>query len=121
MSYIQGFVVAVPTANKDAYRDMAAKAVPIFTEFGATRIVEAWGEDVPAGKVTDFQGAVKAKADETVVFAWIEWPDRATCDAGAERMQSDPRMQELGDMPFDGMRMIWGGFAPLLDTADPEN
>lgn len=113
--YVDGFVVAVPTANKEKYREHAENAVPIFKEFGMTRMVEAWGDDVPDGKVTDFKGAVQAKDDETVVFSWCEYPDKATRDAANEKMMSDPRMAEMGDMPFDGQRMIFSGFDPIVD------
>jgi len=116
MSYVDGFVIPVRTHNKQAYREMAAKAAPIFREYGATRIVECWGDDVPDGKVTDFKGAVKAEADETVVFSWIVWPSKEVRDAGNEKMKNDPRMKMTGDMPFDGRRMIFGGFEVLLDT-----
>jgi uncharacterized protein YbaA (DUF1428 family) len=116
MTYVEGFVLAVPTANKDDYRKHAADAAPLFKEFGATRMVEAWGDDVPEGKVTDFKGAVLAKEDETVVFSWFEYPDRATRDAANEKIMSDPRMKEMGaSMPFDGQRMIMGGFAPIVE------
>ncbi|HEX2691861.1 MAG TPA: DUF1428 domain-containing protein [Kofleriaceae bacterium] len=118
MSYIEGFVIPVPTGKKQAYRDMAAKAVPLFKEYGATRLVEAWGDDVPEGKVTDFQGAVKAQPDETIVFSWIEWPSKEVRDEGSRRMQEDPRMKMIGDMPFDSQRMILGGFELLLDTGE---
>lgn len=116
MTYVQGFVVAVPTANKEEYRRQAADASSLFREFGATRMVEAWGDDVPDGKVTDFKGAVQAKEDETVVFSWFEYPSREAYDAANEKIMADPRMKEMGaNMPFDGQRMIFGGFAPLLD------
>jgi len=116
MTYVEGFVVAVPTANKEAYRKHAAEAAPIFREFGAARMVEAWGDDVSRGKVTDFYGAVQAKEDESVVFSWFEYPDRATRDAANERMTSDPRMKEMGEqMPFDGQRMIFSGFDSFID------
>ena len=115
MAYVQGFVVPVPSANKEAYRKMAADAVPMFKEFGATRHVEAWADDVPDGKVTDFKGAVKAKPDEVVVFSWLEYPSKAVADAANEKMMSDPRMKDMGPMPFDGQRMIFGGFTPMLD------
>jgi len=117
MTYVEGFVVAVPTSNKDAYRKHAAGAAPLFREFGATRMVEAWGDDVQRGKVTDFYGAVQAKEDETVVFSWFEYPDRATRDAANEKMMSDPRMEEMGaQMPFDGQRMIFSGFDSFVDV-----
>jgi len=115
MSYIMGFVVPVPTANKDKYREMAAKAAPIFKEYGATHLVEAWGEDIPDGKLTDFKMAVKARPDETVVFSWIVWPDKATCDAAEKKIMTDERMMG-SEMPFDPRRMIVGGFSTLLDT-----
>jgi len=116
MPYFDGFVAAVPAANKEAYRKHAADAAPLFREFGVTRMVETWGDDVPDGKVTDFKGAVKAEPGEVVVFSWCEYPDKATRDAAGQKMMSDPRMEEMGaSMPFDGKRMIYGGFAPLLD------
>ena len=116
MSYIDGFVIPVPTGKRQAYRDMAAKAAPIFKEHGATRIVECWGDDVPDGKVTDFKGAVKAEPGETIVFSWIVWPSKEVRDAGHQKMKDDPRMKMTDDMPFDGRRMIFGGFEILLDT-----
>ena len=115
MSYIMGFVVPVPTADKDKYREMAAKAAPIFKEYGATHHVEAWGEDIRDGKLTDFKMAVKAKPDETVVFSWIVWPDKATCDAAEKKIMTDERMMG-SEVPFDGRRMIVGGFSTLFDT-----
>jgi uncharacterized protein YbaA (DUF1428 family) len=117
MSYIEGFVTAVPRANKDKFRQHAAGSATMFKEFGATRQVEAWGDDVPDGKVTDFKGAVKAKPDEVVVFSWLEYPDKATRDKANEKMMNDPKMKEMGaNMPFDGKRMIWGGFEPINDS-----
>jgi uncharacterized protein YbaA (DUF1428 family) len=116
MTYIEGFVAAVPAANKAAYLQHAATAAPLFKEFGATRFVETWGDQVPDGKVTDFKGAVKAEAGEVVVFSWLEYPSKAARDAANERMRTDPRMKELGaSMPFDGKRMIYGGFAPIVE------
>jgi uncharacterized protein YbaA (DUF1428 family) len=116
MSYIDGFVIPVPTGKKEAYREMAAKTAPFFHEYGALRIVECWGDDVPDGKVTDFKGAVKAEPGETVVFAWIVWPSKAVRDAAQKRMMEDPRMKMPEDLPFDPKRMIMGGFVPLLDS-----
>jgi uncharacterized protein YbaA (DUF1428 family) len=116
MTYIEGFVCAVPTANKESYRKHAAEAAPLFREFGVTRFVENWGDDVPHGKLTDFYGAVQAKEDETVVFSWFEYPDKATRQAAGEKMMSDPRMAQMGaNMPFDGKRMIYGGFEAIVD------
>lgn len=116
MTYVEGFVVAVPTANKEAYRKHAAAAAPLFKEFGVSRMVEAWGDDVPDGKVNDFKGAVQAKPDETVVFSWFEYPDKQARDAANAKMMSDPRMAEMGgEMPFDGKRMIIGGFDSIVD------
>jgi uncharacterized protein YbaA (DUF1428 family) len=119
MAYIEGFVAAVPTANKDAYTRHAAGAVPLFKEFGVTRFVENWGDDVADGKLTDFRKAVKAKEDENVIFSWFEYPDRAARDAANEKMMSDPRMKGMGEtMPFDGQRMIFGGFSAFVDEGD---
>ena len=116
MRYVEGFVLAVPTANRDEYLRHASGAWPIFREFGVTRMVEAWGDDVPDGKVTDFKGAVQAKADETVVFSWFEYPSKEARDAANQRMMSDPRMKEMGaSMPFDGQRMIISGFASIVE------
>ena len=115
MSYVDGFVLAVPKANKEAYREMAEKGWALFKEFGATHHVECWEDDVPDGKLTDFRRAVQAKADEAVVFSWVAYPSKEIRDAN-KKMMSDPRMKEWGDkMPFDGKRMIYGGFAPILD------
>jgi uncharacterized protein YbaA (DUF1428 family) len=116
MTYVDGFIAAVPKTNKQAYIQHAADAAPVFLEFGVTRHVEAWASDVPDGKVTDFRKAVQARDDEEVVFAWFEYPDRETRDLVAEKMMSDPRMDEMSaNMPFDGKRMIFGGFASILD------
>ena len=116
MAYIDGFVIAVPTANKQKFIDHSNKGDSVFMEFGATRVLECWGDDVPAGKQTDFLRAVQAKDDETVVFSWIEWPDKATRDTGMEKVMKDPRMNpETNPMPFDGKRMIYGGFTPVVE------
>jgi uncharacterized protein YbaA (DUF1428 family) len=115
MAYIEGFVAAVPRANKDAYRKHAASAAPFFKKCGATRMVESWGDEVPDGKVTDFKGAVKAQPDEDIIFSWIEYPDKTTRDKANQQMMSDPAMSNMSDMPFDGQRMIFAGFEPILD------
>ncbi len=117
MRYIDGCILAVPTASKQAYLDHACSTHALFQEKGALRVVDAWGDDVPNGKVTDFKRAVAANEDETVVFSWIEWPDKATRDVGMQALMEDERMNAL-TMPFDGKRMIYGGFATLIDSAD---
>lgn len=116
MTYIQGFVIPVPTKNKAAYRKQAKEAAGMFMQYGATRIVECWGDDILEGKTTDFRRAVKANEDENIVFAWIEWPDRKTCKAAQKKMEADPDMQPGGDMPFDGKRLIYGGFKPIFEA-----
>ncbi|WP_436977175.1 DUF1428 domain-containing protein [Sphingomonas tagetis] len=115
--YIDGYVLPVPAANKEAYREVAEKMVPLFQEFGALRVVEAWGDDTPDGQVTDYNRATHKKDDEKVVYSWIEWPDKATRDAGWAKIMEDERMNPPEQPPFDGKRMMWGGFAPILDTA----
>jgi len=115
MAYIDGFVMAVPNANRDTFIAHAKKFDALFLECGATRVVEGWGDDVPEGKVTDFRRAVQATPEESVVFSWIEWPDKAARDSGMERVMKDPRMDPgTNPMPFDGKRMIFGGFAPVV-------
>ncbi|HZF94872.1 MAG TPA: DUF1428 domain-containing protein [Allosphingosinicella sp.] len=117
MGYVDGFVAPVPEGNAEAYRAMAAKMAPIFEEHGATRIVEAMGDDLRDGKVTDYRKAVKAEEGENVVFSWIEWPSREARVAGWEKVMADPRAKHGDGMPFDGKRMFWGGFDILLDSA----
>ncbi|MFC5526054.1 DUF1428 domain-containing protein [Rhodanobacter ginsengisoli] len=114
MSYVDGFVIAVPVANRESFIAHAKTFDAIFLEVGATRVVECWGENVPEGKLTDFRRAVQAREDESVVFSWIEWPDQATRDAGMEKFMKDPRMDDASDCPFDGKRMIFGGFVPVV-------
>lgn len=118
MSYVDGFLIPVPTGKKEAYRELAARMAPLFKEFGATQVVECWGDDVPKGKVTDFPRAVKAEDGETVVFSWIVWPSKDVRDEGNKKMMADERMKELSDMPFDGKRMVFGGFEVLIDTGE---
>ncbi|CAN5135082.1 DUF1428 domain-containing protein [soil metagenome] len=116
MSYMDGFVIPVPSGNQEAYREMAAKAAPIFIEYGAIRVVETWGDDIPKGKINDFRTSVIATDDENVVFSWIEWPSRQVRDAGMAKVMADDRMKPDGEMPFSGDRMIYGGFATIVDT-----
>ena len=118
MAYFQGFVIPVKAENKPVYRNMAKKAAPVFTEYGALRTVECWGDDVADGKITDFRKAVQATGDETVVFSWVWWPDKATCDAAAGKIMADDRLKPDGPMPFDGQRMIYAGFEVNFDTGE---
>ena len=116
MSYVDGIVAAVPTANREKFKQHANHAAGIFKEHGAVRIVECWGDDVPEGKVTSFPLAVKREDGETVVFSWIEWPSKEVRDAGWKRIMEDPRMMsEKNPMPFDGKRMIYGGFESIVE------
>ena len=114
MPYIEGFVAAVPTANKETYRQHALEAAAYFKKLGATRLVECWGDDVPKGALTDFYRATQAKDDETPIFSWIEYPDKATRDAVNQKMMNDPSMANM-EMPFDGKRMFWGGFEIIVN------
>ena len=114
MAYIDGFVIAVPTGRKQEFIHHAIKADSVFKELGATRVLECWGDDVRDGKLTDFRKAVQAQEDETVVFSWIEWPDKATRDAGMKTFMEDERVKDMPNMPFDGKRMIFGGFMPVV-------
>jgi uncharacterized protein YbaA (DUF1428 family) len=117
MSYVDGFVLAVPADSKEVYRKHAAEAAPLFKEFGATRMVECWGDDVPDGEVTSFPMAVKRKEDETVVFSWILWPSREKRNEGMKKVMADPRMQpSTNPMPFDGKRVIFGGFEVIVES-----
>lgn len=112
--YVSGFLLAVPEDKKEAYRKMAEDASAFFKKHGATEIVEAWEEDVRDGKQTDFRMAVKAEPNEKIVFSWIIWPDKATSDEAEKNMHDDPDMNMPEEMPFDGKRMIWGGFSPIF-------
>lgn len=117
MSYVAGFVAPVPAANQDAYVKHALEAAPYFKKVGVTRMMEAWGDDVPTGKVTDFPRSVDAKAGESVVFAWQEYPSKDAFDAAERHMSTEPAMQAMSEtMPFDGKRMIWGGFDVRIDA-----
>jgi uncharacterized protein YbaA (DUF1428 family) len=112
MPYIEGFVAAVPTANKDEYVKHARESVAYFKRLGATRVVECWGDDVPKGALTDFYKATQAKESETPIFSWVEYPDKATRDAANAKMRDDPPNMQ---MPFDGKRMFWGGFTQVVN------
>ena len=115
MTYISGFVLPAVTAKRDTYRERAAAAAVLFKEFGALRVVECWGDDVPDGKLTSFPMAVKREATETVVLSWVEWPSKAAADAGMKKVMDDPRMAIMADIPVDGRRMIFGGFDVIVD------
>jgi uncharacterized protein YbaA (DUF1428 family) len=117
MAYVDGFVAAVPVANREQYRTHAARAATVFKEHGALAVVECWGDDVPEGKVTSFTMAVQRKPDEAVVFSWITWPSRQARDQGMKRAMEDPRLRpEANPMPFDGQRMIFGGFEVIVEA-----
>lgn len=109
MNYVDGFVLAVPTAAKDSFVAHADRSAEIFKEHGALSVVECWGDDVPEGKLTSFPMAVQRRDDETVVFSWITWPSRSARDAGMKAAMEDPRFRDM-PMTFDGKRMIFGGF-----------
>lgn len=108
--------MAVPKAKREAYRELALVASKVFLEHGALRVVEAWAHDVPKGKVTDFYRAVKATDDEEVVFSFVEWPSKEARIAGWAKVMEDERMGSPDTMPFDGKRMVYGGFTPILDV-----
>lgn len=116
MTYVDGFVAAVPTANRDKYIQHARDAAVVFKEHGALKMVECWGDDVPDGKLTSFPMAVKCQADETVIFSWLLWPSREVRDRGMAKVMEDPRLQpDVNPMPFDGKRLIYGGFEVVVD------
>ena len=116
MKYVDGYLIPVAAARREAYIKVAQMAVDIFREYGATRVVECWGDDVPDGKLTSFPMAVKKEPDEVVVFSWIEWPSKAVRDEGMKKVMEDPRMQPGAmEMPFDGKRMMFGGFVPIVE------
>lgn len=117
MSYIDGFVLAVPTENRERFRAMAARVARIFTDHGALRVMENWGDDVPRGEITDLYRAVQAREDETVVFSFIEWPSKEVRDKGNDAVAADPRMEQVPEEMnlMDPKRMIYGGFVPVVD------
>jgi uncharacterized protein YbaA (DUF1428 family) len=116
--YVDGFVVPVPESKREAYRQLASKMATAFREHGARRVIETMADDVDHGKVTDFYRAVKAEDGETIVFSFVEWPDKATRDDAWQKLMADESMKPEGDMPFNGQRMFWGGFDTILDTAE---
>jgi uncharacterized protein YbaA (DUF1428 family) len=117
MTYVDGFVAAVPTANKDKFRKHAEDAAAVFKEYGALKVTECWGDDVPQGTLTSFPMAVKCQDGETVIFSWIVWPSRQVRDQGMAKVMTDPRVQpDKNPMPFDGKRVIFGGFEVLVEA-----
>ena len=117
MRYVDGFVIPVPAGNKEAYLASSRKMTSVLKRLGALRVVECWGSDVPDGKVTDFKRAVAAEGGENVALGWVEWPSKEVRDRGNKAMMEDPAMKNM-DMPFDGKRMIYGGFEVIEDTAN---
>jgi uncharacterized protein YbaA (DUF1428 family) len=115
--YTDGFVVPVPEGKRDAYQQLASKMAKVFRQHGASRVIEAIADDVNRGEVTDFYRAVKAEDGETVVFSFIEWPDKATRDEAWGKIMQDESLKPQGEMPFSGQRMFWGGFEKIVDTA----
>ncbi|MCP9223777.1 DUF1428 domain-containing protein [Erythrobacter sp. LQ02-29] len=112
--YVNGFILAVPEGNRAAYIEIAEKFWSLVREYGALSQVECWEADVKDGQTTDFRRAVKAEEGEKIVFSWVTWPDKATADAGEAKMMEDPRMEAFSDMPFDGKRMVYGGFETIV-------
>lgn len=116
MSYVDGVVVPVPTANKQAYIELAAKVADVFIAHGATHVVENWGDNVPKGHTTDFYMAVKAEADETIVFSWVVWPSKEARDTGHAAAMKDPLFSDTPSNPIlDGRRMIYSGFETIFE------
>lgn len=117
MTYVDGFAAAVPTTSRESFRRHAEVAAAVFKENGALKVVDCWGDDVPDGQVTSFLMAVNRNEDETVVFGWILWPSREARDAGMAKPRTDPRLQpDRNPMPFDGKRMIYGGFEIIIEV-----
>lgn len=118
MTYIDGFVAAVPTANKEKFRKHAEESAVFFKRHGALQVMECWGDDVPKGEATDFYRAVKAGEDETVVYSFVIWPDKAAREAGNPKVFADMEAAgaDMSEMPFDGKRLIYGGFEAIVDA-----
>lgn len=116
MEYVDGFVAAVPNSNRQKYIEHIKFSADVFKEYGATRVVACWGDDVPAGEVTSLPLAVKCKEDETVAYSWIVWPSTEVRNAAWEKLYVDPRMtDENNPLPLDGERLIYGGFEVIVD------
>jgi uncharacterized protein YbaA (DUF1428 family) len=117
MTYVDGFVLAVPNAKKDAYRRHAVEMAPLLKEHGALATVECWGDDIPEGTLTSFPMAVKCSSEETVVFGWMTWPSKQARDDGWKAIMADPRIKmDPAMVPFDGKRLIHGGFTILTEA-----
>jgi uncharacterized protein YbaA (DUF1428 family) len=117
MTYVDGFVAAVPTEKREAFKKHAEDAAIVFKEHGALQIAECWGDDVPDGTLTSFPMAVKCEQGETVVFSWITWPSREARNEGMQKVMNDPRMRpDVNPMPFDGNRAIFGGFEMIVEA-----
>ena len=117
MTYVDGFVAAVPTANREQYLQHVRDCAVVFKEYGVIKLVECWGDDVPDGEVTSFPMAVKRQPDESVVFGWFLWPSREVRDQAMPKLMEDPRLQpDVNPMPFDGKRLIYGGFEVIFDA-----
>ena len=115
MTYIDGIVCAVPTAKKAEYKAHAEEAASLFKKYGALSITECWGDDIPEGKTNSLHTAVMRKPEETVVLSWITWPSKSDRDKGWQDIMQCPEMAGQS-LPFDGSRMIFGGFDVLLEA-----
>lgn len=112
--YINSYILAVPAAKKKQYMKIAEQYAGIASEYGAIEIFENWERDVPDGKLTDYRKAVKAKPGEKIVVSWVIWPDRRTAELAHKKLYEDPRLAQMGPMPFDGKRMVMGNFEPIV-------
>jgi uncharacterized protein YbaA (DUF1428 family) len=117
MNYVDGFVLPIPKKKLPAYRQMARRAGRVWREHGALQYVECLADDVKPGKLTSFPQAVKLKPGEVVVFSWVTYKSRAQRDRVLKKVMTDPRLADMMDpkkLPFDGKRMFWGGFKPMV-------
>ena len=115
MTYLDGAIYAVPTNRKEEYREHSQHIAKLFKEYGALKVVDCWGVDVPEGELTSMPMAVKCQANETVCFSWITWPSQEVQKEAWEKIMQDERMHKMG-MPFDGKRMIFGGFEVISEV-----